>query len=84
VRVIATGLSFAILLDAFVIRTLVVPALVALMGPLELVVAGEHLARTARRAEPARHVAPTARRRGAGGPSRRARGGCRGDRLLAD
>jgi putative drug exporter of the RND superfamily len=32
VRVIATGLSFAILLDAFVIRTLVVPALVALLG----------------------------------------------------
>jgi hypothetical protein len=32
VRVIATGLSFAILLDAFVIRTLVVPALVALTG----------------------------------------------------
>jgi putative drug exporter of the RND superfamily len=32
VRVIATGLSFAILLDAFVIRTLVVPAFVAVMG----------------------------------------------------
>ena len=32
VRVIATGLSFGILLDAFVIRTLLVPALVAVMG----------------------------------------------------
>jgi putative drug exporter of the RND superfamily len=32
VRVIATGLSFGILLDAFVVRTLLVPALVALMG----------------------------------------------------
>jgi RND superfamily putative drug exporter len=32
VRVIATGLSFGILLDAIVIRTLVVPALVALFG----------------------------------------------------
>ncbi|HEY6889618.1 MAG TPA: MMPL family transporter, partial [Solirubrobacter sp.] len=32
VRVIATGLSFGILLDATVIRTLLVPALVAIMG----------------------------------------------------
>jgi RND superfamily putative drug exporter len=32
VRVIATGLSVGILLDAFVVRTLLVPALVALMG----------------------------------------------------
>jgi RND superfamily putative drug exporter len=32
VRVIATGLSFGILLDAVVIRTLLVPALVAIMG----------------------------------------------------
>jgi len=32
VRVIATGLSFGILLDAIVIRTLLVPALVALFG----------------------------------------------------
>jgi RND superfamily putative drug exporter len=32
VRVIATGLSFGILLDAIVIRTLLVPALVALLG----------------------------------------------------
>jgi RND superfamily putative drug exporter len=32
VRVIATGLAFGILLDAFVVRTLLVPALVALMG----------------------------------------------------
>jgi RND superfamily putative drug exporter len=32
VRVIATGLSFGILLDAIVVRTLLVPALVALMG----------------------------------------------------
>jgi RND superfamily putative drug exporter len=31
-RVIATGLSFGILLDAIVIRTLLVPALVALLG----------------------------------------------------
>ena len=34
VRVIATGLSFGILLDAIVIRTLLVPALVAVMGRL--------------------------------------------------
>jgi RND superfamily putative drug exporter len=32
VRVIATGLAFGILLDAFVVRTLLVPALVAVMG----------------------------------------------------
>jgi RND superfamily putative drug exporter len=32
VRVIATGLAAGILLDAFVVRTLLVPALVALMG----------------------------------------------------
>jgi putative drug exporter of the RND superfamily len=32
VRVIATGLAFGILLDAVVVRTLLVPALVALMG----------------------------------------------------
>jgi putative drug exporter of the RND superfamily len=32
VRVIATGLAFGILLDAFVVRTLLVPALVALFG----------------------------------------------------
>jgi RND superfamily putative drug exporter len=32
VRVIATGLALGILLDAFVIRTLLVPALVAVMG----------------------------------------------------
>ena len=32
VRVIATGLAFGILLDAFVIRTLLVPAFVAVMG----------------------------------------------------
>ncbi len=32
VRVIATGLAFGILLDAFVVRTLLVPALVAIMG----------------------------------------------------
>jgi RND superfamily putative drug exporter len=32
VRVIATGLAFGILLDAFVVRTLLVPALVALLG----------------------------------------------------
>ena len=32
VRIIATGLSFGILFDAFVVRTLLVPALVALMG----------------------------------------------------
>jgi RND superfamily putative drug exporter len=32
VRVIATGLALGILLDAFVVRTLLVPALVALMG----------------------------------------------------
>ncbi|MEA2341760.1 MAG: hypothetical protein QOG11_1837 [Solirubrobacteraceae bacterium] len=32
VRIIATGLAFGILLDAFVIRTLLVPALVALFG----------------------------------------------------
>jgi RND superfamily putative drug exporter len=32
VRVIATGLAFGILLDAFVVRTLVVPAFVAVMG----------------------------------------------------
>ena len=32
VRTIATGLAFGILLDSIVIRTLLVPALVALMG----------------------------------------------------
>jgi RND superfamily putative drug exporter len=32
VPIIATGLAFGILLDAFVIRTLLVPALVALFG----------------------------------------------------
>jgi RND superfamily putative drug exporter len=32
VRVIATGLALGILLDAFIVRTLLVPALVALMG----------------------------------------------------
>jgi RND superfamily putative drug exporter len=32
VRVIATGLAVGILLDAFIVRTLLVPALVALMG----------------------------------------------------
>jgi RND superfamily putative drug exporter len=32
VRTIATGLSFGILIDAIVIRTLLVPALVALLG----------------------------------------------------
>jgi RND superfamily putative drug exporter len=32
VRMIATGLAFGILLDAFVVRTLLVPALVAVMG----------------------------------------------------
>jgi RND superfamily putative drug exporter len=32
VRVIATGLAIGILLDAVVVRTLLVPALVALMG----------------------------------------------------
>ena len=32
VRVIATGLAFGILLDAFVVRTLLVPAIVAIMG----------------------------------------------------
>jgi RND superfamily putative drug exporter len=32
VRVIATGLALGILLDAFIVRTLLVPALVALIG----------------------------------------------------
>src|SRR3979411_2670112 len=32
VRIIATGLALGILLDAFVVRTLLVPVLVAIMG----------------------------------------------------
>ena len=32
VRMIATGLAFGILIDALVVRTFVVPALVAIMG----------------------------------------------------
>jgi RND superfamily putative drug exporter len=36
VRVIATGLAFGILFDAFIVRTLLVPALIALLRDLNL------------------------------------------------
>jgi len=51
VRVIATGLAFGILFDAFVVRTLLVPALVALMGRWNWWMPGG-LARTLRISEP--------------------------------
>ena len=68
VKVLATGLAAGILLDATVIRALLVPAVVSLFGALELVAAGAAGALAARRA-----VDPAARGKRDGEAARRAR-----------